>query len=150
MLSAMPNLVCHNFAGQVAAGYLAASDLLCLFNTSLTPGAGTLLADFLAAECAFTGYARIATPGSWVVGLDDSGLIVIQYPTSLSFAQTGTAAVDQANGWFLVDSGAAALKGSGIFDSAFQFNKTGNRVDVVPSMQFGNQSDATVATLVGP
>lgn len=127
------------------------TDQLRLFKSSFVPTPTSTLADFVANEVAFTGYAAgtlSATP--WNVGLDADNQVIMQYNGSLAFTQSGTGATDVAGGWFINDTLATAIKAHGTFDAPFQFNKTGNEARVQPSVQFPLNSDATVGTIVGP
>lgn len=150
MAGLLTNEACEEIANAINAGPLSGTVKIHLFNSAFTPGPTTHLADFLAAEVNFTGYAAVAVVGPWTMGLDDSNNVQLQATAFATFAQTGTGNIDTAGGWWISDDPPTTVFGSGTFDSPFEFNKVGNTMNVQPDLHFPCTGDQTSSTIVGP
>jgi hypothetical protein len=90
---------------EVAAGAILNAPKMHLYKSTFTPTPANVLADFVAQEVVFTGYAAVAlTPSAVLLSAD--GDYVVMFNRAL-FAQTAVTASDIAGG-FWIDDGAAS------------------------------------------
>lgn len=100
-----------------------------LYQNDITPGAGSVFADFTEAD--FTGYAS-AVMAAWITPIIDpiSGRSKI-YPGPVLFLQSGTAIVNTVYGWYLED-GSSNLLAAGRFDTPVEMDTTGKEIVLIP------------------
>jgi hypothetical protein len=125
-VSTFPRIVQITDMNFFVSGALEATDVLHLFQTPLTVGPLTALADLLAAECDFPGYVALATSGIYVVGIDPIGNSIAKYGASLIFEAGVLVTTETAGGWFLTNATHTMLKGAANFASPFSFANDGD------------------------
>jgi hypothetical protein len=142
-------IVQAQMGGLVAAGF-AATDLLHLTSSSFVPTPGSVLADFTAAETAFTGYSAFVLAGAWTSGLDAGGHWQAVYGGLAAFIAGIIGAGDTVGNWFITDTGSATLKAVGAFDTPFSFTKLADTLFVKPIVLADFTSGQDAEFIFGP
>lgn len=124
--------------GKLAlAAYTGAK--LHLASNAIAPDQNTPLSAFT--ECVFTGYsASVLTYGAPFIDTDGNAYAIC---SNAVFLQTGTGALDNAQSWFLTDSGGTVLLASGAIDGGnIPFQQTGDGATL--SLKFGFHDSLSV------
>lgn len=114
----------------LAAGHIK------LFKSTLTPDPSTPLADFLAAECDFTGYSAIAVANWNTPILSDVSGFEIGMPLVQFITSNPTTVGNLVGGWFYVDAANAVPVIFGSFASAVPMQVPFSGIPLAPRLVF--------------
>lgn len=105
-----------------------------LFQNNFTPSPLSLVADFT--ECDFVGYSRKTGIADFVTFNDaPTGDQVVSSLIVQLFAATSIVSAQTAYGWLLVDAARTELLAWGLLDTPYQFNASGDKLEVVPAVR---------------
>lgn len=135
-MQAFPNEGSITVAGLVKT-FLAAS-FLKLFKSDFTPSVSSVLADFDAAGCDFTGYTPATIANFFNPVLNPAGGASIDSPT-VQFAAAGPFTVGNVvGGWYLVDENETVVLAFGTFASPIPVGAAGQGFPMNVTLVFPN------------
>lgn len=101
---------------EMIAGFLSACQMA-LFSSNITISSSTTLANMLAGEASFTGYAR-SNLTTWSTPTNDGTNAAVSTTTQGQFTATGSGGTGNLYGYFLVNSAGTQWYGGERFSSA--------------------------------